>query len=142
MAGQVYTNRASKCKQRKKEVTDVHAWYYPARRRTPPQSAKSLGVLEILEELEGEKLGTLRPCSSVPVSLVRIVAHKGGVSAFMPRFVVLWNLVQIPVLVDGHARLGRVAKAERRRGWEFAQEHADAGRRRIRSHVDSEGLVS
>ena len=82
--------------------------------------------------LEGEKLGTLRPCSSVPVSLVRIVAHKGGVSAVMPRFVALWNLVQIPALGDEYARLGRVAKAERRRGWEFAQERADAGRQRIR----------
>ena len=119
MAGQVYVNRASKCKQRKKEVTDVHAWYHSARRRTPPQSASSLGVLEVLE---CEKLGTLRPCSNVPVSLVRIVAYKGGVPAVMPRFVVLWNLVQIPVLVDEHARLGRVAKAEWRHGWEFAQD--------------------
>ena len=66
------------------------------------------------------------------MSLVRIVAHKGGVPAVMPRFVVLWNLVQIPVLVDEHAHLGCVAKAERRRGWEFAQERADAGRQRIR----------
>ena len=89
MAGQVYGNRASKCKQRKKEVTDVQAWYHSARRRTHPQSASSLGVLE---KLEGEKLGTLRPCSSVPVSLVRIVAHKDGGPAVMQRFVALWKL--------------------------------------------------
>jgi hypothetical protein len=68
--------------------------------------------------------------------LPRIVVHKGGVPAVLPLFVVL---ASSPVLVDEHARVGRVAGAERRRSLEFAQEHAGAERRRIRSQV--KGLV-
>jgi hypothetical protein len=64
------------------------------------------------------------------------------VPAALPLIVVLWNLAQIPVLVDlvrenENARLGRVAKAGRRRSREFAE--GRAGRRRMRSQV--EGLV-
>jgi hypothetical protein len=89
-------------------------------------------LLGVLIKLDGEKRRPLRPRPCVPMSLVRVVVHKGGVAAVLPPLVVLGNVGQIPILVDvvrknENASLGRVAKAVGRCRWEFTQKHA-AGR--------------
>jgi hypothetical protein len=115
MARQVYADRASKVQERKRRSTNVQ--YMPG----PIQHVVELvpkvpTLLGVLEELDGEKRGPLRPPSTCP-SVARIVVHEGGVPATLPLFVVLGNLSQIPVLVDvvredENACLGRVAKLE------------------------------
>jgi hypothetical protein len=82
--------------------------------------------LSVLIELDGEKRRPLRPRPCVPMSLVRVVVHKGGITAVLPLLVVLGNAGQFSVLVhvvrkDEKATLGRVAKAVGRCRREFAQ---------------------
>jgi hypothetical protein len=85
-----------------------------------------LPLPSILEKLDGKERRSLRPCPRVPVSFVCVVVHKSVVTAVLPLLVVLGDFGQIPILIDivrkdEHASLGRVAKARRRRSWEFAK---------------------
>lgn len=83
-------------------------------------------LLGVLVKLDGEKRRPLRPRPRIPMSLVRVVVHKGIITAVLPLLVVLRNVGQIPILVDvvrkyEKAGLGRVAKAVGRCRREFAQ---------------------
>jgi hypothetical protein len=73
-------------------------------------------LLSVLIKLDGEKRRALRPRPCIPMSLVRVVVHKGSITAVLPLLVVLQNFGQIPILIDvvrknEKASLGRVAKA-------------------------------
>ena len=88
-----------------------------------PKMPTPLGVLV---KLHGEKRRPLRPRPRIPMSLVGLVVHKGGIAAVLPLLVVLEDAGQVPVFVDvvrkyEEASLGRVAKAVGRSRWEFAQ---------------------
>jgi hypothetical protein len=87
-----------------------------------------LPLPRILVKLDGKERRSLRPCPCVPVSLVRVVVHKCVVTAVLPFLVVLGDFSQISILVDvirkdENASLGSIAKAGRRRSWEFAKQH-------------------
>jgi hypothetical protein len=93
----------------------------------------------ILGELDGEEGWPLGPRPGVPMSLVGIVVYESGGTTFLPLVVVLGNFGQISIFVDvvgkdKYASLVCIAKAGRRCGWEFAEQH-----RGIRSHVESLG---
>src|SRR6266852_1326427 len=81
-------------------------------------------LLRVLIKLDGEKRRPLRPRPRIPMSLVRVVVHKGTITAILPLLVVLENVGQITILVDvvrkyEKAGLGRVAKAVGRCRWEI-----------------------
>lgn len=83
-------------------------------------------LLSVLIKLNGEKRWPLRPRPRIPMSLVRVVVHQGGITAVLPLLVVLGNVGQIPILVDvvrknEKASLGRVAKTVGRCRGEFTQ---------------------
>ena len=83
-------------------------------------------LLRVLIKLDGEQRWPFRPRPCIPMSLVRVVVHKGSITAVLPLLVILEDFGQIPVLVDvvrknEKASLGRVAKAVGRCCWEFAQ---------------------
>lgn len=91
----------------------------------------------ILVQLDGKERRSLWPCPCVPVSLVRVVVHKCGVTAVLPFLVVLGHFGQIPILVDivrkeENASLGSITKAGRRRSWEVVKQ-----REWIRSHIEA-----
>lgn len=83
-------------------------------------------LLSVFIKLDGEKRRPLRPRPCIPMSVVRVVVHKGSITAVLPLLVVLGNIGQIPILVDvvrknEKASTGRVAKAVGRCCGEFAQ---------------------
>ena len=83
-------------------------------------------LLRVLIKLDGEQRRPLRPRPCIPMSLVRVIVHKGSITAVLPLLVVLENFGQIPVLVDvvrknEKAGLGCVAKAVGRCRRELAQ---------------------
>lgn len=123
MARQVHANRPSKCKNvRKQSRTHMPGAIQHIVELVP----KMPPLLGVLIKLDSEERRTLRPRPCIPMSLVRVVVHKGSIAAVLPLLVVLGNVGQIPILVhvvrkNEKASLGRVAKAVGRCRWEFAQ---------------------
>jgi hypothetical protein len=124
MARQVHANRPSKCKKVSKKQSRTHM---PGTiQHIVELVPKMPSLLGVLIKLDGEKRRPLRPRPCIPMSLVRVVVHKGSITAVLPLLVVLGNVGQIPILVhvvrkNEKASLGRVAKAVGRRRWECAQ---------------------
>jgi len=111
--------------------------YVPSAMQHIVELVSKLPFPRILVKLDGKERRSLRPRPCVPVSLVRVVVHKCGVTAVLPFLVVLGHFGQIPILVDivrkdENASLGSITKAGRRRSWEFAKQHGW-----IRSHVEA-----
>ena len=54
----------------------------------------------ILDKLDGEERWPLRPSPGVPVSHVGMVVYEGGMTTFLPLFVVLGNFGEVSIFVD------------------------------------------